>query len=102
MSYKCINVDEARVLIENDAAVVIDIRDPVSYAAGHINDAELIDDNNVEGFIQLGKYDRPLIICCYHGNMSKAAADYFNKRGFKETYSIDGGYVAWKQFLDEK
>jgi thiosulfate sulfurtransferase len=102
MSYKCINVDEARDLIEKDAAVVIDIRDPVSYDAGHIKDAQLIDDSNVEGFIQSGKYDCPLIICCYHGNMSKAAADYFNKKGFKETYSIDGGYVAWKQSHDDK
>ena len=101
MSYKCINVHEARELIKNNDAVVIDIRDPVSYDAGHITNAALIDSNNVEDFIQLTEYDRPLIVCCYHGNMSKATADYFNDRGFKETYSIDGGYVAWQQFFVE-
>lgn len=102
MSHKCISIDEARELIENNDAMVIDIRDPVSYDAGHITNAELIDDNNVEDFIQRAEYESPLIVCCYHGNMSKAAADYFSDRGFKETYSIDGGYVAWEQFFVEE
>ena len=42
MSYKRINVQEARELIENSNAQVIDVRDPASYQAGHIPDAEAV------------------------------------------------------------
>lgn len=95
MSFKCIGVDEARVLIERHQAQVIDIRDARSYEAGHIEHAERVDNSNVEGFIQRADPARPLIVCCYHGNTSKGAAAYFASKGFAETYSLDGGYAAW-------
>ena len=101
MSFKCIGVEEARELIENDNAQVIDIRDARAYAAGHIVDAEHIDNNNVESFIQRADTSRPLIVCCYHGNMSKGAAAFFVDRGFTKTCSLDGGYEAWRtSFFD--
>ncbi|KAF0190884.1 MAG: thiosulfate sulfurtransferase [Gammaproteobacteria bacterium] len=96
MSFKCISVDAARELIERNNAQVIDIRDMRSYEAGHIANAERIDNSNVEGFIQRADTARPLIVCCYHGNTSKGAAEYFASKGFAEAYSLDGGYAAWR------
>ncbi len=96
MSYRRINVDQARELIEASRARVVDVRDPDSYKAGHIPGAESVDDMNVQAFIEGADLDRPLIVCCYHGNMSQGAAEYFNTNGFKETYSLDGGYEAWQ------
>ena len=95
MSYKRINVQEARELIEHSNAQVIDVRDPASYQAGHIPDAEAVDEVNVQAFIQSADFTRPLIVCCYHGNMSQGAADYFNRNGFEDTFSLDGGYDGW-------
>jgi thiosulfate sulfurtransferase len=96
MSYKRIKVEEARELIEASNARVADVRDPGSYKAGHIPGAESIDDMNLRSFIEGADFDRPLIVCCYHGNMSQGAAEYFSTNGFKETYSLDGGYEAWQ------
>ena len=96
MSYRRINVEEARELIEASHARVADVRDPDSYKAGHIPGAECIDDTNVRAFIEGADLDRPLIVCCYHGNMSQGAAEYLSTNGFKETYSLDGGYEAWQ------
>ena len=96
MSFKCIGVDEARELIEKNNARVIDIRDARSYEAGHIVGAERIDNSNVESFVQHADMSRPLIVCCYHGNMSKGAAAFLAEQGFSEAYSLDGGYEAWR------
>ncbi len=96
MSYKRINVEEARELMAAHNARVADVRDPDSYKAGHVPGAESIDDMNVRAFIDGADLDRPLIVCCYHGNMSQGAAEYFSSNGFKETYSLDGGYEAWQ------
>ena len=98
MSYKRINVEEARELIERGNAVVVDVRDPDSYKAGHIPGAESVDDGNVRDFIERADFERPLIVSCYHGNMSQGAAEYFSTNGFKEAYSLDGGYEAWLSF----
>ena len=96
MSYKRINVEEARELIAVNNARVVDVRDTDSYTAGRIPGAESVDDTNVRAFIEGADFDRPLIVCCYHGNMSQGAAEYFSANGFKETYSLDGGYEAWQ------
>jgi len=97
MAYETISIEQAKLLITNDCAVVIDIRDQVSYNAGHIDVAVHIHNDNVELFIAETDPLKPLLVCCYHGNMSKGAADYFNTRGFSKTYSIDGGYTEWSQ-----
>jgi len=97
MSYKRISVEEAQELILTHQAQVIDIRDPMSYQAGHIPESKLVSDQNIEEFLEQADKMRPLIVCCYHGNMSQGAADYFSGKGFEATYSLDGGFEAWSQ-----
>lgn len=96
MAYTRIDVARARALIENNNARVIDVRDTASYQAGHIPGADAVDQTNVETFIRNADRSRPLVVCCYHGNMSQDAAEYFSRNGFAETYSLDGGYEAWQ------
>ena len=79
-----------------DSIILIDIRDPQSFVTGHIPGAVLIDNSNVQQFIAEADRTKPLVVCCYHGNMSQGAADYFSEQGFAETYSLDGGYEAWR------
>jgi thiosulfate sulfurtransferase len=96
MNFKRIDVAEARRLIDQENAQVVDVRDSDSYRAGHIADARSIDEQNVQSFIEEADRERPLIVCCYHGNMSQGAADYFGQNGFRQAYSLDGGYEAWR------
>ncbi len=80
-----------------DANVVtIDLRAKPKYEAGHIPGAETVVQATVQLFVETADHSRPLIVCCYHGNMSQGAADYFNQNGFADTYSLDGGYEAWQ------
>ena len=96
MAYMRIDIAQARELIERRNASVVDVRDPASYEAGHIRGAEAVDQANVPAFVQTADRSRPLIVCCYHGNLSQDAADYFSQHGFTDTYSLDGGYEAWQ------
>lgn len=96
MAYRRIDVTRARELIEEGNAVVVDVRDVASYEAGHVPASESLNDSNVQTFVQTADRSRPLIVCCYHGNMSQGAADYFSENGFADTYSLDGGYDAWQ------
>ena len=75
---------------------IIDIRDPQSYAAGHFEGAHRIDNSNVEEFVSNTDKSIPLVVCCYHGNSSQSAADYFSSQGFESSASLDGGYERWK------
>jgi thiosulfate sulfurtransferase len=91
-----IGVEEARELIDEQNAQVVDVRDRSAFEAGHIPGATFVDESGVQEFIANADSRRPLIVCCYHGNMSQGAADYFNRNGFEHTYSLDGGWEAWE------
>ena len=96
MAYTRIDVAQARELMEESNATVLDVRDPASYEAGHIPGAKVVNQANVQAFVQAADRSHPLIVCCYHGNLSQGAADYFDQNGFAYTYSLDGGYEAWQ------
>lgn len=100
MTYARIDVKQAQELIANNA-LVVDIRDPNSYAAGAIAEAVHLSGENVDDFIRQSDLERPLIVCCYHGNASQGAAQFFLEKGFKQAYSLDGGYEAWAEFGQE-
>jgi len=96
MTYKCISIDEAHKLIENDDLTLLDIRDADSFAHSHIQNSIHVTNDNVEQVLASADKDKPLVVYCYHGNSSKGAADYFFNMGFKQACSMDGGFEDWR------
>lgn len=99
MSFQHLSCEQLQSWINETGRVVtlVDIRDPQSFVTGHIPGAILIDNSNVQKFIEEADHQLPLVVCCYHGNSSQSAADFFNQQGFTDCYSLDGGYEAWRQ-----
>ena len=92
-----ISPQEAQDLITQSQAQVVDIRDPQAFSAGHIPGAVLLNNDNLQHYVDSADLEKPLLVCCYHGNSSQGAADFLNSdKGFAKTYSIDGGFEAWK------
>lgn len=90
-----ISADQALAL-RSQGAVVVDIRDPQSFAAGHISGSLHLDNHSLHDFIAKADFDKPLIVSCYHGNSSQSAAAYLAHQGFSEVYSLDGGFDGWR------
>ncbi len=91
---KEITAAEAKLLIEKENAIVVDIRDAASFAKGHIKGAVRIDNDNFQQFVDETDKSTPIIVCCYHGNSSQAATGVINSLGFTG-YSLQGGMSAW-------
>ncbi len=93
--FKRIAPEQAQALRSN-GAVVVDIRDPQSFASGHIAGATHLDNHSLPDFIAGADFDQPLIVTCYHGHSSQSAAAYLAHQGFSEVYSLDGGFELWR------
>lgn len=93
--FKRIPPQQAQALREQ-GAVVVDIRDPQSFANGHISGSRHLDNHALADFIAKADFDQPLIVTCYHGNSSQGAAAYLVGQGFSEVYSLDGGFELWR------
>lgn len=99
MGFLRIDVERARELLDGapgNGLQIVDVRDEQSFAAGHIEGALHLDNGTVHEFMATAEQDKPLLVYCYHGNMSQGAAAYFAEQGFVESYSLDGGFEAWR------
>jgi thiosulfate sulfurtransferase len=94
--FKRISPADAKAILEQGKAKVADIRDAMSFQAGHIRDAVRVDNDNLPEFMATAGIVWPLLVCCYHGNSSQGAAQFFSEQGYRDVYSIDGGYEMWK------
>ena len=100
-TFQRLAAQQAKLLFENPNTQLIDIRDAASFAQGHIERAQRIDNENVSNFLDAADKSAPLVVCCYHGISSQNTAQFFAEQGFSEVYSIDGGFEGWRsQFLD--
>ena len=93
--FKELDPHKAQEMVEEGSVNVIDIRAPGSYSAGHIPSAVSLNDTNVKEYIESADKEKPLIVYCYHGITSRGAAEYLSQNGFKEVYSMTGGFEAW-------
>jgi thiosulfate sulfurtransferase len=93
--FKRIPPAEAQSLRER-GAVVVDVRDPQTYAASHIAGAQHLDNHSIADFIRGADLDAPTVVVCYHGNSSQSAAAYLISQGFSDVYSLDGGFELWR------
>jgi len=95
MTFQCIDLEDCKKMMEEKEVTVVDVRDPQSYQSGHILNAQLVNNANVQEFLDNVDKQRPLIVYCYHGNTSQGAAELFSSQGIADVYSLTGGYAAW-------
>jgi len=98
---KQITAEEAKSLIENEKALVVDVRKPKDYEKSHVEGAILADKRQVDNVVDDSDKDRPVICYCYMGISSRVAVKTLKKAGFTNVLNLKGGYDAWKKNLPE-
>ncbi|CNB49194.1 thiosulfate sulfurtransferase [Yersinia ruckeri] len=93
--FEVIDIEQAYTRWKEGQTVLVDIRDPQSYKAGHTPGAFHLTNGSLPAFIQHTDVDQPVMVMCYHGNSSRGAAQYLLEQGFDAVYSINGGFEAW-------
>ncbi len=84
-------------LVNRDQAVVIDVRDPNEFAAGHIVGAVNVPHGQLAGRInELARYkERPVVLVCRMGQHSGAAGAVLKGAGFSNVVRLSGGMTEW-------
>ena len=88
-------VDQATfVRAHGDGAVVIDVREPDEYVAGHVPGADLVPLSRLTSAVERLPRGVPVYVICASGNRSLAAADFLAGAGV-DAWSVAGGTGAW-------
>lgn len=88
-------VDQATfAAAHGDGAVVIDVREPDEYVAGHVPAADLVPLSRLTSYVAQLPRGVPVYVICASGNRSLAAADFLARAGV-DARSVAGGTGAW-------
>ncbi|GAB6066800.1 rhodanese-like domain-containing protein [Methylothermus subterraneus] len=97
--YQVITPMEAVMLINQDDAVVVDVRQPNEWAKGHIVGAKLIALEELEK--RLSELEdlksKPIIVTCQSGIRAPAACKRLIQAGFEKVYLLKNGMTAWEE-----
>ncbi|HEX2331784.1 MAG TPA: rhodanese-like domain-containing protein [Burkholderiales bacterium] len=88
---------EATHLINREDALVVDVRDPGEYGAGHILGAKNVPLSRLNDAEVAKRKDRPVIVYCEGGERSSKAVAALKKQGFTRVVNLTGGLRAWQQ-----
>jgi rhodanese-related sulfurtransferase len=101
--YETINVDEAARIIEehkdNPDFVILDVRTPEEYEAGHLENTINIDfyGDDFEKELDALDRDRVYLEYCRSGGRSRSTLEKMKRLNFREVYNMDGGFMTWER-----
>jgi rhodanese-related sulfurtransferase len=99
---RTIEVNAANEFVsEHDDAVILDVRTPIEFEMSHIIGSVNVDvqDDSFEEMVTQLDSNKSYIVHCTKNptdGRSSRALESMQKLGFKHLYSLEGGYVAWK------
>jgi rhodanese-related sulfurtransferase len=92
-----VNTAEATHLINREDALVVDVRDPGEYGAGHILGAKNVPLSRLGDGELSKKKERPVIVYCDGTDRSSKAIAALKKLGYTRVANLSGGLKAWQQ-----
>lgn len=97
LGYRQITMEEAAKRMEQEpAAIILDVRRPDEYQAGHIPGAINIPNETIgsEALPQLPDKDQVILVYCRSGNRSKQASEKLAALGYTQVLEF-GGILDW-------
>jgi rhodanese-related sulfurtransferase len=86
------------IRLMNQGALVLDIRKPEEFAAGHVNGAKHLSSEQIltAGDTFRRFKEKPVVVYCESGSLAAAAVRQLNTQGFTKAFSLRGGFAAWR------
>jgi len=96
--YAQVNVNDAVRLLNNDEALVLDVREDKEILTGKIKGAHHIPVGNLASRLnEFSQYkQKDVLIYCRSGSRSAHACNILTKDGFEKVSNLAGGIMAWE------
>jgi len=91
-----ISPTRAEALIASADLLIIDVREPYEFAAGHIPQAINIPLGTLASHVVRLDQDKSFLLVCRSGNRSGQAKRLLVSKGFTKVYNLQGGMLGWR------
>lgn len=83
-----------------EAIDIIDVREDWELQQSHLESAIHIPMNDIPEALDRIPRDRPVVIMCHMGSRSAMVANWMQKQGYDNVYSLAGGIERWAEEVD--
>lgn len=87
---------EAFEKLQNNDALIFDLRQFEDFEKEHIKDALFLDLDHWQILLKPVR-DQKIILACYRGNKSRKAVLFLKENGFEHVFNLQGGFNGWKE-----
>ena len=97
INYRQISQEEAKVMMDTQDVLVLDVREQSEFDAGHIPAAVLLPVGTITAKTAgavIEQKDSVVLVYCRSGNRSKTAAQALSELGYTQIYEF-GGINTW-------
>ena len=98
---RTVGVAETVRLIEEQKAIVVDVREVREYRSGRIPNSRHIPlgqiSRRLKDLEKVKRQGRPIVVSCRSGRRSAVASVILSKHGFSDVYNLKGGVSAWSR-----
>ena len=93
-----VSILQATQMINQGKTVILDVREPAEFAAGHIRESKNVPLKELPKRVgELDKFKaKSVIVVCASGLQSSKAASQLKNAGFQNVVSLTGGLAAWR------
>jgi rhodanese-related sulfurtransferase len=86
------------IRLQNQGALIIDLRNAEAFSAGHIGGARRMDSAEMlTAGDSLKKFkEKNVVVYCESGSTGAAAARVLLRQGFKQVFNLKGGVTGWR------
>jgi glyoxylase-like metal-dependent hydrolase (beta-lactamase superfamily II)/rhodanese-related sulfurtransferase len=88
---------QAQAWLQASGALVVDVREPAEYAAGHVPGAMSIPQADLALHLDEIPRDRDVLVVCESGVRSLRAAKFLKQTGYARITNLLGGTSAWRK-----
>jgi rhodanese-related sulfurtransferase len=96
MKIKSMDAMTLKKKLDEGSVILIDVREPSEHAREHIEGAKLVPLSRFQAEDLTGLRDKTAVFHCHSGGRTTANAQLLTSKGFRDTYQLGGGIVAWK------
>lgn len=98
--YRDISAAELQTLLAGeDPPLLLDVREPHEFSAGHIPGSVLIPMGEITGRLNEIPQDRTVVVICRSGNRSGQVAGTLAGHGYTRVLNLQGGVLDWPEPL---
>jgi rhodanese-related sulfurtransferase len=92
-----VTTDDAPAWLSTSRALVVDVREPAEYTAGHVPGAISIPQADLALRLDEIPRDRDVLVVCEGGTRSLRAAKFLHQMGLSSVTNLQGGTSGWRQ-----